>query len=223
MFSRVSILSTCGRLRSLRGKTRKSGMSFAAKQGKKYENVIRDILEGFGEKVLPTAGSSGRPDVTIVRGDSRVSFEAKSGNASEAGQQKIPLVNGHLEFKNEIMWEGRVPAFLKGDKTKETWLAEKMNFGTKYVPIEDRSIVSKYYKDKGSAYIQVQHKGLYHTGEDILNLGVPLFEADTKWRVRCKQHTGSSVPGSVMASLVFDRDSLKKSNKNLEWWQDNHL
>ena len=198
-------------------------MSFAAKQGKKYENVIRDILEGFGEKVLETAGSSGRPDVTIVRGDSRVSFEAKSGNATEAGQQKIPFVNGHLEFKNEIMWEGRVPAFLRGDKTKETWLAEKSNFGTKYVPIEDRTIVSKYYKDKGSAYIQVQHKGLYHTGEDILNLGVPLFEADTKWRVRCKQHTGSSVPGSVMASLVFDRDSLKKSNKNLEWWHDNHL
>lgn len=198
-------------------------MSFAAKQGKKYENVIRDIFEGLGEKVLETAGSSRRPDVTIIRGDTKVSFEAKSGNATEAGQQKVSLVNGHLEFKNEIMWEGRVPAFLKGDKTKDIWLAEKMNFGTKYIPIEDRSVVSKYYKDKGSAYIQVQHKGLYHTGEDVLSLGVPLFEADTKWRVRCKQHTGSSVPGSVMASLVFDRDTLKKSNKNLEWWQDNHL
>jgi len=198
-------------------------MSFAAKQGKKYENVIHGILEGFGEKVLETAGSSRRPDVTIIRGDTKVSFEVKSGNATEGGQEKVPLVNGHLEFKNEIMWEGKVPAFLRGDKTKDTWLSEKMNFGTKYIPIEDRSIISKYYKDKGSSYIQVQHKGLYHTGEDVLGLGVPLFEADTKWRVRCKQHSGSSVPGSVMASHVFDRESLKKSNKNLEWWQDNHL
>ena len=198
-------------------------MSFASKQGKKYENVIRDILLGLGETVLPAAGSSNRPDVTIIRGDTKVSFEAKSGNATEAGQQKVPLVNGHLEFNNEIIWEGKVPAFLKGDKTKETWLAEKLIFGTKYIPIEDLSIVSKYYKEKGTSYIQVQHKGLYHTGEDVLDLDVPLFEADTKWRVRCKQHTGSSVPGSVMASLVFDRDTLKKSNKNLEWWQDDNL
>lgn len=223
MLARKNTLSTYGPRRLLRGSPHGIGMSFAARQGKKYENVIREILEGLGEKVLETAGSSRRPDVTIIRGDTRVSIEAKSGNATEAGQEKVSLINGQLQFRNEIVWEGRVPSFLKGDKTKETWLSEKMNFETKYIPIEDRTVVSKYYKDKGSAYIQVQHKGLYHTGEDILNLGVPLFEAVTKWRLRCKQHTGSSVPGSVMASLVFDRDSLKKSNKNLEWWQDNHL
>lgn len=198
-------------------------MSLAAKRGKKYENVIHDILISLGENVLPTAGSSNRPDVTIVRGETNVSFEAKSGSATEAGQMSVPLVNGHLEFKSEIMWEGRVPSFLTGDKTKETWLKEKTNFEPKYIPIEDRSIISKYYKSKGSSYIQVEHKGLYHTGEDPLGFGVPLFEADTKWRVRCKQHTGSSVPGSVMASFVFSRESLKKSNRNLEWWKYDHL
>jgi hypothetical protein len=198
-------------------------MSKAAKRGKKYEIVIHDILVSLGENVLETAGSSNRPDVTIVRGESKISFEAKSGSATEAGQVSVPLVNGHLEFKNEIIWDGKVPSFLTGDKTKDTWLKEKTNFEPKYIIIEDRSVISKYYKNKGSSYIQVEHKGLYHTGEDPLGLGVPLFEADTKWRVRCKQHTGSSVPGSVMASFVFSRESLKKSNRNLEWWKDDHL
>lgn len=198
-------------------------MSESAKRGKTYETVIHDILTSLGEKVLKPAGSSRRPDVTIVRGETKISFEAKSGSATEAGQASVPLVNGHLEFNNEIMWEGKVPSFLTGDKTKDTWLKEKTNFGSKYIPIEDRSIIATYYRSKGSSYIQVEHKGLYHTGEDPLGLGVPLFEADTKWRVRCKQHTGSSVPGSVMASFVFSRESLKKSNRNLEWWKDDHL
>ena len=198
-------------------------MSEPAKRGKKYETVIHDILTSLGEKVLEPAGSSRRPDVTIVRGETKISFEAKSGSATEAGQASVPLVNGHLEFNNEIMWEGKVPSFLTGDKTKDTWLKEKSNFESKYIIIEDRSIIAAYYKSKGSSYIQVEHKGLYHTGEDPLGIGVPLFEADTKWRVRCKQHTGSSVPGSVMASFVFSRESLNKSNRNLEWWKDDHL
>jgi hypothetical protein len=198
-------------------------MSEPAKRGKKYENVIHDILVHLGETVLPPAGSTRNPDVPILRGNTRISFEAKSGGATEGGQRTIPLVNGHLEFNNEILWEGKVPSFLTGDKTKDTWLTEKHNFETKYIPIEDRSVIASYYKNKGSSYIQVEHKGLYHTGEDPLGLGVPLFEADTRWRVRCKQHTGSSVPGSVMASLVFDRETLKRSNRNLEWWKDDHL
>jgi len=196
-------------------------MSFAAKQGKKYENVIRDILEGFGEKVLPIAGSSRRPDVTIVRGDSRISFEVKSGTTEEGGQKIIKPVNGHLEFLNEILWEGKLPSFLTGDKSEETWQKEKETFKDIYRD-DDPTLVSKYYKEKGSSYIQIEHMGLYHTGEDPLRLGVPFFEANTKIRIRCKIHRKKS-PTSVMAVINFDRKSLKKSNKNLEWWQDNHL
>jgi hypothetical protein len=198
-------------------------MSEPAKRGKKYENVIHDILVHLGETVLPPAGSTRNPDVPILRGNTRISFEAKSGGATEGGQKNIPLMNGQLEFENKILWEGKVPSFLTGDKTKETWLKEKESFKDIYIPIDDLSIVSKYYKDKGSSYIQVEHKGLYHTGEDLLGLGVPLFEANTRWRIRCKQHTSSKVPGSVMASLVFDRETLKRSNRNLEWWKDDHL
>jgi len=39
------------------------------------------------------------------------------------------------------------------------------------------SLVTEFYKGKGNSYIQLKGKGLYHLGEDILNLGVPQFDA----------------------------------------------
>jgi len=39
------------------------------------------------------------------------------------------------------------------------------------------SLVTEFYKGKGNSYIQLKGKGLYHLGEDTLNLGVPQFDA----------------------------------------------
>jgi len=39
------------------------------------------------------------------------------------------------------------------------------------------SLVTEFYKGKGNSYIQLKGKGLYHLGEDLLNLGVPQFDA----------------------------------------------
>jgi|GEM_PF-6438806 len=194
-------------------------MGTQATSGKAYEDRIRNILIGLGENVPPTAGSARGPDIKICREPNDISIEVKSGEAKEGGQFTVPIVDGKLVFNNKILWEGNIPSFLSGDKTKETWLKEKHIFRNDRIELDDRTVIAKYYKDKGSSYIQVEHKGLYHTGEDPLKLGAPLFEADTTLRIRCKQHTSSSVPGSVMASLEFDRVSLKKSPINLEWWK----
>lgn len=188
--------------------------------GKNYENVIRKILINLGENPSETAGCSDLPDITI---DGGISFEIKSGNSTEAGQKKVVIVNNKLDFNNQILWNGKIPSFLHGDKTKETWEKEKYMFEGIYIDINNKKIISDYYKNKGSSYIQIEHIGLFHTGDDVLKLNVPLFEAETKWRIRCKQHSGSSVPNSITASLIFNRKTIMKSNKNLEWWDNNKL
>jgi hypothetical protein len=114
------------------------------------------------------------------------------------------LIGDYVPFK------GNVPSFVNGDKSFETWVNEKHNFKGEYIPVRDDA-VTQYYANKGSKYIYIESKGMYHTGEDPCKFGVPLFLASTRIRIRCKQHGSSSVPGSVMASLVF-KHPTEKSN-----------
>ena len=179
-----------------------------------YENHIREILIDMGETVSKGAGYTSGVDLHL--GD--VGIEVK-GNSSEGGQESIRPVNGVLMFRGRTLWGGRVPAFFHGNR--DSWKDEKEVFKDVRIPAS-RTAVARYYELKGAQYIQVRDKGLYHTGHDKRGLGVPLFEADTEWRIRCKQHSGK-VPGSVMAVLVFKRGTLQRSNRDLDWWQNNHF
>jgi hypothetical protein len=202
----------------------RSGKDCLAK-GIKYENeVFIDLLRIFekdGWSVGSPAGAKNVPDITMTRGAEKIPFECKTFNAFEGGQETLKLVNGHFEFRGEILWDGKVPACLT-DKNYDTYLKEKKpDFDDISIPTEDRSTVAKYYKNKGIYYISVEGRGLYHTGEDPLGLGVPLFEADTVWRIRLKYHSMTNY--SITASNEYVAKSLKRSNKNLQWWHDNHL
>lgn len=147
-------------------------------------------------------------------------LEAKTLNASEGGQRKFNLKDGVLELPNDdrtrihrallppnfTLWEGRVPSFLRGDRTQETWDREAASFRDVYINA-DANAVANFYKEKGTHYIQIEGKGLYHTGEDPCNFGVPLFSCITRLRIRCKRHHGS-VPGTVMAALNYNKNTL---------------
>jgi hypothetical protein len=147
-------------------------------------------------------------------------LESKTLNASEGGQRKFNLVNGVLELSDEErtrihkallppafkLWEGRIPSFVKGDRTQDTWNKEAASFRDVYVEAENTS-VANFYKKKGTHYIQIEGKGLYHTGEDPCNFGVPFFSCSTRLRIRCKRHKGS-VPGTVMAALNYNKNTL---------------
>lgn len=147
-------------------------------------------------------------------------LEAKTLNASEGGQRKFYLNDGVLQLpddertrihkallpNNFIPWEGRVPSFVRGDRTQETWDRESALFRDIYIDASPTSI-AEYYKNKGTQYIQIEGKGLYHTGEDPCNFGVPLFSCATRLRIRCKRHHGS-VPGSVMSALNYKKNTL---------------
>jgi hypothetical protein len=150
-------------------------------------------------------------------------LESKTLNASEGGQRKFYLKEGILELPNDDrtrihrallppdfkLWEGRVPSFVKGDRTQDTWNKEAASFRDVYVNA-DNTAVANFYKKKGTHYIQIEGKGLYHTGEDPCNFGVPLFSCSTRLRIRCKRHKGS-IPGTVMAALNYNKNTLPKT------------
>lgn len=211
--------------------TKRSGRKCLA-NGVRYENRILQILSGFDWNQHPiiitshiTGGSSRLNDVVVMVNGRRIAFEVKNKNSFEGGSKVLKKdgTDGSLMlpsglFGNEdghVPWGGRTPSFIDGDKSIETWEKEKPFFRAEYRPIS-MDAVRLYYKQKGSDYIQVEGKGLYHTGDDPLTLGVPLFKCLTKIRIRCKQHTSSTLPSSVQASLVFDRKRLTKSTHDLE-------
>lgn len=167
-----------------------------------------------------SAGADEGIDVPFHFRGGSYGLEAKTLNASEGGQRKFILVNGVLQLPDEdrtkihkallpanfTLWGGQVPSFVKGDRTQETWNKERAIFRDVYVDA-DNTTIADFYKKKGTHYIQIEGKGLYHTGEDPCGFGVPLFSCATRLRIRCKRHKGS-VPGTVMAALNYNKNTL---------------
>lgn len=77
-----------------------------------------------------------------------------------------------------------------------------------------------YYKGKGVHYIQIEKYGLYHTGNDILNLGVPIFYCNQVLRIRTSKHkkkvAGGRVPTDVVGDINYDKKTLIKSMYDLD-------
>jgi hypothetical protein len=200
------------------------------RSGASYETALAARLRslqfrGAPIEVLPsTAGASSENDVRfrVPFVDGVIGLEAKTPGGFEGGGVTLKPVDGKLTIQKEgliktlygttIPWEGRIPSFLGGDKSLETWQAEKASFGDVYIEVPDDSVAG-YYRRKGSAYIQVGGKGLYHTGDDVLQIGVPAFEVKTRLRIRTSKHIKrkTGVPADVSVALVFDRKTLVKS------------
>lgn len=180
--------------------------------GKTCEIRVRNMFRQRGIETLDqTAGSTNAQDVVLVVSGQEYGVEVKSKKASEGGQKMFQFRDNRLILDDQyfssligdyVPFKGEVPSFLKGDKSIEVWMIEKGMFKGEYISVENDA-VTRYYANKGSSYIYIESKGLYHTGEDPCQFGVPEFRGVTRMRIRCKQHGKSSVPGSVMASLVF--------------------
>jgi hypothetical protein len=190
---------------------------------------IKPIISGIEyEKRVSTrlgisniAGASSKIDVYDK--DREINIECKTKNAFEGGQISLGVKENNYIFpeneKGDLFkkllnlhtpFDGRIPSFKNGDKSFETWKREKDYFKS-YMLECDSTSISEYYKLKGVDYIQIEEKGLYHTGKDIHNYGIPFFEPKTKIRIRCKQHSSSSMPSSIMLSLNFNKRSLPLS------------
>lgn len=169
-----------------------------------------------------TAGATSGDDIRFEVSDKTVGLECKTRGGFEGGGTKLILVDGALRVKQDGLlktlfgtynpYDGKIPSFMLGDKSSETWKAEKNIFRDAYIDVPSYS-VSDYYRLKGSSYIQIEDKGLYHTGLDVLDLGVPLFDVQTKLRLRTSKHINrkTGVPTDITLALVFKRTSLRPS------------
>ena len=206
-------------------KITKGGNSLA--KGLAYEDIIRRRLQSCtfnGEELIvkeETAGAGHGHDISFQVSGHTVNVECKDKGAFEGGGKVFKNVENKLVIIDEcfhktlvgdyIPFEGKIPSFLKGDKSIEMWESEKKDFKDEYIEVLP-SVVTNYYKSKGIHYIQVEGKGLYTTGLDILELGVPLFACSTEIRIRCKRHGSTSMPSSVQASFVYDKKTLHRSS-----------
>jgi len=192
-----------------------------AHQGYAYERKIRQYLMEHGVVCGRVAQSANRPDLTIDVDGEKFGIEIKTKGAFEAGQHTVKLIDDKLFFHGHILFGGRVPSFMKGDKSRETWNAEKHMFN-EYYDLNDLALVAYMYRRKGCVYIQVQGKGLFHTGRNPLGLDVHFLRIPVRMRARCKQHKGK-VPSSAMVSLVYNYKDIPVSNVDLDRWEDDKL
>ena len=207
----------------------------AFEKGCVFEQTLAKTLCGYCDKetgqpllqsVPQTAGAAHGDDVTFQWRGHRIGLEAKNFGTQEGGQRAFALQNGVLMIpdlpKNKIHramleahqagfvpYSGKIPSFKRGDFSAETWLREKEQFKDQYIQCNSESIAN-YYRMKGSHYIQVEGKGLYHTGTDPCGFGVPFFDCPTRIRIRCKIHHGK-VPTSVTAAFNYNKKKLAAS------------
>jgi len=196
--------------------------------GQAYERVVATRLSTLNFNRIPiqvgqlTAGAGHSNDVSCTILETPIGIECKTKGGFEGGGRVMKLVDGKLFVVEDgiiktllgghIPFEGRVPCFLRGDSTFDTWKTEKHLFKDEYISAPSYAI-AEYYRLKGSQYIQIEGKGFYHTGIDVLELGVPLFETQTKLRIRTSKHINrkTGVPRDVTIALCMNNRLLKKS------------
>jgi hypothetical protein len=150
-----------------------------------------------------------------------IGIECKTKGGFEGGGRVMKLVGDKLHLEDGIIksllgdhvpFGGSIPSFLRGDSSIETWNAEKELFKDDYINAPSYAI-AEYYRLKGTHYIQIEGKGFYHTGIDVLDIGIPLFETQTKLRIRTSKHINrkTGVPRDVTIALCMNNRLLKKS------------
>ena len=200
----------------------------AASSGKANEREFCDQLRrlryhGEAIGVADPAGTNKSAHDTVLTfpGKRPIALELKESKAAEGGGSNLPYRDGRYDLpKNPILreyypagfqpWDGRAPSCFKGDRSPETWKREKASFPGIYMEVENTA-VSRYYRAKGTDYIHIRGKGIYHTGEDPMGWGVPMFTPPCRIRIRAKQHHGTPVPQDVQVCLNFRSQDLEKS------------
>jgi hypothetical protein len=195
--------------------------------GQAYERLVASRLSTLNFNNIPiqvsqvTAGAGHSNDVSCVIIGTTIGIECKTKGGFEGGGRVMKLVGDKLHLEDGIIksllgdhvpFGGSIPSFLRGDSSIETWNAEKELFKDDYINAPSYAI-AEYYRLKGTHYIQIEGKGFYHTGIDVLDIGIPLFETQTKLRIRTSKHINrkTGVPRDVTIALCMNNRLLKKS------------
>jgi hypothetical protein len=172
--------------------------------------------------VQPTAAAGHGIDIPTTWNETLVGWEAKRANAFEAGGRKMEIVDGRLVVHEEGLvkqllgelpvFGGEIPRFLT-ERVTEWSPEEAARFKDQRHPI-DPNAAAAYYAAKDTHYIIVEGRGVYHTGVDILGLGVPKFVCEMTLRIRTSKHKthilpdGTRVPTDVVVDLNYKPRTL---------------
>jgi hypothetical protein len=217
--------------------TKKGANSF--NRGLAYEHTIANRLKCIRYKGSPihvgaTAASSANPDIPITittpTETLTINIEAKDRGAFEGGCKKLYPTSQGMQIQEDCIqksilgdktpYNGAILPWTRGLTTLEDWLKEKHIFEKDEYVDASEDAIAIYYASKGAQYIQIEKKGLYHTGIDPLELGVPMFKAKIVLRIRSSKHKrkieGHRVPTDITAALQFDRHILPASPYTLD-------
>ena len=196
--------------RSRGGNSLRSGIQYEIQLHKRLRSLRYDGTRiGVGDM----AGGTHGQDVPTQIGGRTINWEAKNKGAFEGGGTTLYEENGMLRvpvkapllqtlFADYRPWNGNIPA--KGKMTEDD-----------YIDVPSDSI-AQYYREKGTHYISVEGKGIYHVGEDILNLGVPFFIVPgLRLRTRVTKHMKNGSPTDISTALTFNRRHLDPSPYSL--------
>lgn len=215
-------------------------------QGRQYERDVADTCKLFGSPFMDIpfntqtheqlGGCTAKQDVYLNwMSQDDIGLEVKRKTPDWMQMNIVPTENGgwipstrckipvesrdvFCRFLQDVVFP--VPPFLHRDITYAEWTECKSVYKDKYYEVPSDTIADAYAAKK-THYIQLHGYGLYHTGVDVCNFGVPLFACQQYIRVRCKRHgktdaTGKHIPSSVMTSLCPKLKTLPKSPFSLD-------
>ena len=187
------------------------------KNGVKYETACFEMLNSLMYDTFPiraqkTAGSKNEVDIVCTTGDKSFGLEIKNKGAFEGGSKKLIETDRGMSINDDCIHK-----YVIGDNilyNKRIFSKKELDYFKKDIYIDALPhTISQYYAKKGSQYIQIEKLGLYHTGDDILNLGVPFFTCEkTRLRIRSTKHRYTD----ITAALQFDRKTITKSPYSID-------
>ena len=212
------------------------------RNGKTYQTFIYNQLthlriDGIVHTVKEVEGAKAGPDIVLITDiyPQTIGIEVKRKNAFEGGSQKMKWdpeekrlmfdVNTLHEqiLGSQSIYDGINLPYYEGKKTYEDYLPAEPIFRKEiYIDISENT-VSTYYQRSGVYYIQVEKKGLYHTGIDILNLNVPFFSCKQRLRIRTSKHRikaldekNKRIPTDVVGDINYDKKTLTLSPYSID-------
>lgn len=199
--------------------------------GKKYQNKIYVLLskiqiDGKTYDVKEVDRAKSGPDITINHPKGMIGIEIKNKGAFEGGAKKLVYKDNGYTFAEDsihkyilgdnILYDKKKLPWDDKKRTLKDWTECKSIFKNDIYIDADKDVISIYYKNVGTYYIQIEGHGLYHTGEDILELGVPYFSCEIKLRIRSTKHMKNNIATDITGALQFNKRTLDKSPYSLD-------
>ena len=208
-------------------------------KGIRYEDKINKILKekGFQSITTKSGGASDAPDGFFWYNKEKYPLEIK-GIGADFAQIELRWEKEKGFFYSEESKNEHFGKFLlEGEKSflniiNETWIGEPRKFVSNKKSEIDRnydldhfndikegidvSYIEHFYNSKSPPihYVQIESKGFFYLGKDILKLGVPRINGEPYLRARVK--TRSTTKNTWGFLVAIKMPGIKASTHNIE-------